>query len=448
MQEIDAETVTASVADAPPAEAPAPNRRGAFVATGAMVGTGIVLGAAFFPLMFDRWMNYDDGGMFSVSLKVLLHNGSLYDTVWADKYGPFYYLVMTTLYRVMHQEPTVANGRWIVLVLTVGSAGIFGVAVWRVTGSIPASVVCEVAAFLILIEGAANEPMHPGALGVLLIVVVVFELAAYAIRPTHWHLFVVGAASGASLMTKLNVGLLVVVAIVVAFSVGNALVPRSLRLTITVLAAATPFVLILQSLASIREAELAFVVGIAVIGTAIVMSIDELVIPPRSLAWAIAGVGVALLGSLAFAIGDGNVVVGGLHRGRRAAPRSGGPAHGGAEGRDHLDRVPLDARRHRGRVRVRVATARFDPPLGAVDQRGAGGVRPVAPRGGRDDRGAATMRPPSGCPHLRSCRPRPSVVVPGGRRALRCGRSWCSRRCRCSSPTRWPGHRCCGAPSR
>jgi 4-amino-4-deoxy-L-arabinose transferase-like glycosyltransferase len=292
--------MTTPVADAETARAPTSPHRSAYVAAGTLVATGVILAAAFFPLMFNEWANYDDGGMFSVSLKVLLHHGTLYETVWADKYGPFYYLVMTTLYRVIHQDPTVANGRWIVLILTVGTVTFLAAAVWRVTKNLACSVLCEVGAFLILIQGAGKEPMHPGALGVFLVAIVVFELAGYAMRRSNAHMVTAGLATGALLMTKLNAGVFIVIAVVVAFLVGNPNVPRWLRIAVATLAALAPFVLVFQSISSLRESELAFLVAITVIAISVVMTIESTPLPTGALGWAAMGIGAAAAGSLAF----------------------------------------------------------------------------------------------------------------------------------------------------
>ena len=241
--------------------APRSSRRNAFVAAGVMAATGVALAGAYFPLMFNRWANYDDEGVFVVSLRLLVnHHGSLYTDVWADKYGPFYYMVMTSAYHLLHMQPTLANGRWIVLVLTTLSAGFFGASVWRVTKNLPCSLLCEVASFLILIQGAGNEPMHPGSLGVLLIAIIAFELSSYAVSRRTLHLVAVGGAAGALTLTKLNSGGLVVIAVVVGLIVGNPNVTRWLRIGVAVAAALAPVVLVLQNASEAWVAALIFVV--------------------------------------------------------------------------------------------------------------------------------------------------------------------------------------------
>ena len=281
--------MTTPVAEAETARAPGASHRSALVAAGTIAATGLALGVAYFPMLFSRWNSYDDEGMFLVSLRELLKNHSLYDKIWADKYGPFYYMVMSTVYRIIHQQPTLENGRWIVLVVTVLSTGLFGAAAWRVTRSIPAAALCQVTAFLILIPGAGQEPMHPGSLGVLVLSVVAFELASYSANPRNLHLAIIGVAAGALVMTKLNAGGLVLLAVVAAFIVGNSTFPRQVRLSVAILASLGPIILVAQNLTLGWVATLLFVVLAAVAATFVVMSVDLLRVPKESLLWVAAG---------------------------------------------------------------------------------------------------------------------------------------------------------------
>ena len=117
----------AEASDSPPVGS---SRRSALIAAGAIVVTGVGLAAAFFPMLFNEWGERDDEGVFVFALREFLsHHGKLYSTIWTDMYGPFYYLVMSTIYRVIHQQPTLENGRWIVLVITTASAALFGASV-------------------------------------------------------------------------------------------------------------------------------------------------------------------------------------------------------------------------------------------------------------------------------------------------------------------------------
>jgi hypothetical protein len=283
-----------------------PSRRSGVVAAGVLAATGILLGIAYFPMLFNTWQTYDDEGVFVVSLRELLHHhGSLYTTIWSDKYGPFYYLVMSTVYRVIHQDPTLANGRWIVLIVTAASASLFGAAVWRVTKNLPCGVLCQVGTFVILIESAGNEPMHPGSLSVLLIGVVAYEASSYAVKRGRAQLIGLGAATGALLMTKLNTGGLVAIAIVTVFVVGSSSMPRIARIAVAGLAALAPVILMLQNASASWVAVLAFLVSGSILGMCVLMSVDLLRLPTPSLLWVAAGAAVVCVGSLAFPLFSG-----------------------------------------------------------------------------------------------------------------------------------------------
>ena len=233
-------------------------RRRPLIAAGALGAMGVLLGGIYFPLLFSRFQLYDDEGVFLVSLRQLLHHhGSLYAGIWADKYGPFYYLFASSLYRVIGQQPSLENGRWIVLIITTATAALFGAAVWRVTKNLACSILCEVASFLILVGSAGNEPMHPGSLAVLLVALVAYSLSSYAVTRRGVWLFVLGGATGAVLTTKINVGLFVVVAVVTVFVAGNRITPRRIRLAVLALAAVAPFVIMYQRLSAVWPAPFA-----------------------------------------------------------------------------------------------------------------------------------------------------------------------------------------------
>ena len=271
-----------------------------------MVAVGVVLGGLYFPMLFSRFQLYDDEGVFLVSLRQLLHHhGSLYAGIWADKYGPFYYLFASSIYRVIGQDPSLENGRWIVLLITVATAGLFGAAVWRVTRNLACSILCEVASFLVLVGSAGNEPMHPGSLAVLLVALVAFALSSYAVSRRSVWLFVLGGATGAVLMTKINVGLFVVVAVVTVFVAGNELISRRLRLAVLVLAAVAPFVVMFQRLSAVWAGTFAVLVAVAVVGISASVATDRFALAPRAMLAAGYGLVSVMVVSVGFALVTG-----------------------------------------------------------------------------------------------------------------------------------------------
>ena len=163
-----------------------------------------------------------------------------------------------------------------------------------------ASLLCEIAAFLILIQIAGHEPMHPGSLGVLLVSLVAFELSSYAATRRTLHLAVIGAATGALIMTKVNAGGLVAAAVVFALVVGSKKTPRWMQITVGVLAGLLPIVLVLQNISEAWAATFALVVIMSIVGVFVVSSIDQLALNSWPLLPVASGAAAAIACSLAF----------------------------------------------------------------------------------------------------------------------------------------------------
>ena len=296
------------VADAETARA-TPSHRSALVAVGWLAGIGVVLGIAYFPMLFNQWSQRDDEGVFVFALRGFLQNhGSLYSSIWSDMYGSFYYFAMSTLYRLIGQTPSIENGRWIVLVLTVGAAALFGGSVWRITKNLPCTILCETAAFLVLIQRAGNEPMHPGSLASFLVALVMFELASYAVTARTLHLVVIGAATGALIMTKVNAGALVGIGLVFALIVGNENIPKKFQALVAGLVALAPIVLVAQNLALAWVATLVFLVVITIVGLYVLTTIDQLPVPRFALVPVVAAAAGAVVVSFAFPLLSGTPI--------------------------------------------------------------------------------------------------------------------------------------------
>jgi hypothetical protein len=272
--------------------------------------TGAVLSVALFPTFFRSWgsgfgaisAGNDDEGMFLVSLRQFLDHGSLYRHTWSG-YGPFYYSFVGLLYRLTGQEPTLQNGRLLSLALTALSASVFAAAVWRVTKSLPASVLCQVGAFVILIRGVS--PMHPALLIVLLLAVLTYALSSYAVEPSHLTLLVAGGAVGAVTMTKVNVGLFAGVALVFAFVVGNRDQPPLFRVVVSAAAVLLPFLLIFQSFSKTWAAVLAAMVSVSLLALVAVMTSDAVAFPLRAIGSAAVGAILTIAASVCWPLLSG-----------------------------------------------------------------------------------------------------------------------------------------------
>jgi hypothetical protein len=259
---------------------------------------GLFLAVAFFPQLFNSVATYDDEGYFLVTVRQFLHHGSLYVHTLGTSYGPFYWSFIGLIYRLTDQNPTLVSGRLVVLAFTTLSSGIFAAAVWRVTRNLLFSTLCQVATFCSLILVAGNEPISPGSTIVLLLSILVYALASYSVKQRNHLLVIAGMATGALTMTKINIGIFAVAGLAVALVVGNSAYPRWFRSIIGAGAVLLPFVLMFQRISESGIATFAFLVGLSMLGTCVVMSVDAISLAPRGLIAAVSGFGAVVFVSL------------------------------------------------------------------------------------------------------------------------------------------------------
>lgn len=167
---------------------------------------------AYFTI-FTRFADYDDEGTLLVSLQAFANGDVLYRDVYSV-YGPFYYEVFGGLFALTGDVTTDAS-RSIVVVVWVATSLLFGITAQRLTGMLTVGLVSMAAAFSAL-GVLANEPMHPQVLCVPLLAAFVLVLS----REPSRHPLLAGAAAGALLgglaMTKVNLGVFAVAAVVLA----------------------------------------------------------------------------------------------------------------------------------------------------------------------------------------------------------------------------------------
>jgi hypothetical protein len=122
-------------------------------------------------------------------------------------------------------------------------------------------------------------------------------------------LIITGVAAGALVMTKANVGLFAVAALMLAFVVGNPAVHARLRIVVVALIAAGPLLLVREHLGSRWAAELAVLVGVAVVlmGT-ISLTNDRVTMDVATLARAAIGFVCVVLATVVFALATGTSI--------------------------------------------------------------------------------------------------------------------------------------------
>ena len=249
------------------------------------IGLAVALSVAFFPMYFNVFLDYDDEGSFLTVIRQFLHHGDLYGSTHGP-YGPFYFSTTGLVFKLIGHDPTLTSGRLVVLVITAVTVVMFGATVWRVTRSLVFSLFCEFVTYGVLIEVAGHEAMHPGSMIVLLLSVAAFVLVSYTEKRRTSSLVVVGMVIGALLMIKINIGIFVILAIAVAFVVGNREFSHRVQVVVATLAVLFPFVLMFQLLYKLDTFQFAFVTSMCLLATYATLSVDTVSLPPaRSGSW-------------------------------------------------------------------------------------------------------------------------------------------------------------------
>jgi hypothetical protein len=266
--------------------------------------TSVIMGVALYPMMMNRVALYDDEGYFLVSTRELLDGRSLYSEV-SSAYGPFYHFFTTTVYRIVGQEPTLTNSRLLVLGYTLLTAAMFAGAVWRLTRSLPFTVLTQAATFAVLMRKAGAQPLHPGSMVVLGLAGLTLLAVAYALRPRTWMMAAAGGVVGALVLTKINVGVAAAVALAVALVVGNDRFASGLRALVAAGALALPFVMTAQRQTDLGIVGLTLGLGVALLVVLTTLGVDRVSLPPRDLLAGFLGAVGVLAASCLWLVGTG-----------------------------------------------------------------------------------------------------------------------------------------------
>ena len=168
-----------------------------------VVGTLITCIVAY-PLMFTGFAEYDDEGFMLISLRSFLEKGALYDQVYGQ-YGPFFYQFWGDLFRLLGSVMTHDAGRAATLVVWVASSLAIGAVTFHITTSVLLGVASQLLVFAVLTV-LATEPMHPGGLTTALLALIAL-LSTRASHVAPGVFAVIGAATAALTLVKINVGL-------------------------------------------------------------------------------------------------------------------------------------------------------------------------------------------------------------------------------------------------
>ena len=189
--------------------------------------TTLILAPVGFFSMFSVFQPYDDEGYFLWTLRDYIGGHLAYQL-----YGPFYYEVMGSVFRVLGLEVTTDNGRIVTLVLWLLGSLIGGLVVLELTRNFWLGVAGQFLTFHAL-SAFTSEPMHPsGLIGVLLVVLT--ALAAYRARSPRTSAVLMGMVVAALLLVKINIGGFAGLA--VAFAAATSLTGRWKRILLPAMA--------------------------------------------------------------------------------------------------------------------------------------------------------------------------------------------------------------------
>jgi hypothetical protein len=278
-----------------------------------LVAVGLMTTFAF-AYTFTTFQPWDDEGYFLQAYRQFLSGHVLYDQVYAF-YGPFTFYCAALLARFDAVNVTHDSFRWTLLPVWIVIALLFAGVVWRWTGRYSPALV----AFLLVgfrLKGLAEAIGHP-QLWIILAVVVSLWLGIDWIYPrgkqrcAFWTGFVIGVIS----LCKINIGILVSVAILLATSLQLRGRLRTLACGMLAMAAAGLGLLVLftSSIGSEKYFALVYLVSLAlIVGIAFGRPVEQ---EPslKSLNWLVAGLGICLCTGIGITLAFGTTF-GGVFR--------------------------------------------------------------------------------------------------------------------------------------
>jgi hypothetical protein len=258
--------------------------------------------------VFSGFAEFDDEGYMLVSLQGYLEGAELYDNLYSQ-YGPFFLQFNGSIFRLTGLAVSHDAGRMITLGMWLSVSVLALVAVVGLTRSWIIALLAQIVVFLQL-GVVRNEPLHPGQLTSLLISVVIVLLVLGLTRWPEFSLFCIGALTALMLLVKLNVGALLLVALVYVALCAR---PGRLSALVRVGYVAFPFALMLPLLG--RDGFLRFAIVVALgFASLTVWTVDyALPFSRRKLVWVPIGLILTALVVLTVAVVEGSSFSGLAH---------------------------------------------------------------------------------------------------------------------------------------
>ena len=224
------------------AAAAAGDRSRPLLAGAVLALTSTALAVLAWPVMYWQIAAYDDEGYMLVSLRAYAAGGRLYDEVYSQ-YGPAYYGVMDALFRLLGLTFVHDTGRLITLAVLVVTSLLCALLTLRITGHLAIAVAVQLLAAVNLFA-LGNEPMHPGGLLCLLLMLAACAPLLASSRPRSALVLMSGLPTVAALI-KVNIGGLALLSVGFAWAATlRGAWARPLRTAASLAMVAAPFALV------------------------------------------------------------------------------------------------------------------------------------------------------------------------------------------------------------
>ena len=166
--------------------------------------------------IFSFFAPYDDEGFLMMTVKKFLKGGVLYDEVFTQ-YGSFYYIYKWFVHGFLNLPVTHNVTRLVTLVVWVSTAFLCGIFTYRLTRSILCGAAGYILTFLILFR-TIYEPGHPQDIcGFLLVCSLLLLTGKNCGRAFDVRIALLGVVLSLLFLTKVNLGVLLCLAIAIAF---------------------------------------------------------------------------------------------------------------------------------------------------------------------------------------------------------------------------------------
>ena len=198
----------------PPHRIGTPRRATLAIEIAGVVATATLLGYIGFFAMFSKFEAYDDEGYWLISLRSFHLHGSLYHHTYSQC-GPFFYEFWSAFYSLTGLPicPNTARaaslGAWILASTAIG------ISTWILTRRYLLGLLVQVATWILLFT-LISEPLEPAGLAYVLVGGVMIGIALVARGARRVGMLTIGTLATALVMTKVNIGLLVLAALVFA----------------------------------------------------------------------------------------------------------------------------------------------------------------------------------------------------------------------------------------